>query len=80
MGRQLFLHHYLPALYCGILFMSLLLDRILPLSVKSRVFQTLVASAISSFLLYAPLAYGMEFPLCSLLKLKRQWDWECVKR
>lgn len=77
MGRQLFLHHYLPALYCGIMFMTLTMDRVIPQKWKVSVFGSLVLMAIGAFVLYAPLAYGTRFPLCKALKLKRTWDWDC---
>lgn len=77
MGRQLFLHHYLPALYCGIMFMCLVLDRIVPKRFKAAVFGGLILSAIGAFVAYAPLAYGTTFQLCKVLKLKSQWDWDC---
>lgn len=77
MGRQLFLHHYLPALYCGIMFMSLTLDRILPPKAKSSVYAGIILLGMGAFALYAPLAYGTRFQLCKVLKLKSGWDWDC---
>ena len=79
MGRQLFLHHYLPALYCGIMFMTLVLDQVLPPKIKGRVFVGLVVGAIAAFSVYAPLAYGTRFTYCQGLKLKSTWDWSCEK-
>lgn len=77
MGRQLFLHHYLPALYCGIMMLGLVMDKVLPEKAKRRVFLVLLGLAISAFFIYAPLAYGTQFKLCKALKLKPQWDWDC---
>lgn len=80
MGRQLFLHHYLPALYCGIMFMTLALDRILPPKIRTQVFGGLVVGAVVAFGVYAPLAYGTEFKYCQGLKIKSTWDWACEKQ
>lgn len=77
MGRQLFLHHYLPALYCGIMFLALSLDRLLPPKIKTRVFAGLVGAAVIAFAVYAPLAYGTSFKYCQGLKIKSTWDWSC---
>lgn len=77
MGRQLFLHHYLPALYCGILFLVMFMDRIVETKYKKIAFVTLVSAALAAYLLYLPLAYGTPFKLCSALKLKKSWDWDC---
>ena len=77
MGRQLFLHHYLPALYCGIIFMALVMDRVLPAGVKGKMFVGMVGLAVAAFMVYAPLAYGTKFKYCQGLKLKSTWDWAC---
>ena len=79
MGRQLFLHHYLPALYCGILFMCLALDKVIGKEKRGFVFTALVTCSILAFVIYAPLAYGTQFKWCAPLKLKSQWDWDCAR-
>lgn len=77
MGRQLFLHHYLPALYCGIMMVGLLMDKVVPEKSKGGVFALVTGLAVVAFVIYAPLAYGTKFKLCKALKLKSQWDWDC---
>jgi dolichyl-phosphate-mannose-protein mannosyltransferase len=79
MGRQLFLHHYLPALYCGIMMLGMTMDKVIPEKAKRGVFIGLTSMAIVAFFAYAPLAYGTTFKLCNALKLKSQWDWDCSK-
>ncbi|KAL1301548.1 hypothetical protein AAFC00_005787 [Neodothiora populina] len=89
MQRQLFLHHYFPALYFAIIALCQVYDfftnRIQVLGLKSRpaigqagavVF---LALSIVVFALYAPLAYGNAWTKadCNRVKLFEPWDWDC---
>lgn len=81
MDRQLFLHHYLPALYCGILFLVALVDGLAVAGGRGRVicFAALVGVAGLVFVAYAPLGYGLPLStrVCRALKLRSGWDWDC---
>ncbi|KAF2488868.1 PMT-domain-containing protein [Lophium mytilinum] len=89
MARQLFLHHYLPALYFAIMAMCQMYDfvsyRFSALGLKQRPFVGQAAAvaflsfAIFVFTLYSPLAYGNSWTrdACSKVKLFDTWDWDC---
>jgi dolichyl-phosphate-mannose-protein mannosyltransferase len=89
MARQLFLHHYLPALYFAIMAMCQMYDfisyRFAALGLKQRpaigqaAAVAFVSLAIFVFTLYAPLAYGNAWTrdACNNVKLFETWDWDC---
>lgn len=89
MQRQLFLHHYFPALYFAIVALCQLFDfataRIVALGLRKKpivgwTFATVfLALSIVAFGLYAPLAYGNKWTKneCRRVKLFSTWDWDC---
>lgn len=84
MGRQLFLHHYLPAQYFALLALGQFFDLVVAVSRRySRVvYGVLVAYLVASvyvFSLFSPLAYGSEWTKgqCNSLKLYSSWDFDC---
>jgi dolichyl-phosphate-mannose-protein mannosyltransferase len=89
MARQLFLHHYLPALYFAILALCQMYDfasyRFSGLGLKQypAVGQAaavgFLAIAITVFTIYAPLTYGNAWTKgqCNTVKLFSTWDWDC---
>lgn len=89
MQRQLFLHHYFPALIFAIIALCQLFDFLtarVPISVirdnpainKTATVSFLVISA-AVFMLYAPLAYGNMWTKseCRRVKLFDSWDFDC---
>jgi dolichyl-phosphate-mannose-protein mannosyltransferase len=89
MARQLFLHHYLPALYFAILALCQIFDFV---SYRFSVFGLrqypaisqaaavgFLAVAITVFTIYSPLAYGNAWTkdACNSAKLFSTWDWDC---
>lgn len=86
MERQLFLHHYLPALYFSILCLSCLFDAFLrkitrSQSVEFGIIGIVCAAAVYVFYLYSPLTYGwgINKGVCESLKLRSGWDWDCQR-
>ncbi|KAI9718002.1 MAG: hypothetical protein M1828_006992 [Chrysothrix sp. TS-e1954] len=89
MQRQLFLHHYFPALYFAIMGLSQVYDFVhyrfaaLGLSRRPAIGQAtaiaFLAISIAVFTMYAPLAYGNPWTKseCSRVKLLDTWDWDC---
>ncbi|KAK7537170.1 dolichyl-phosphate-mannose-protein mannosyltransferase [Phyllosticta citribraziliensis] len=89
MQRQLFLHHYFPALYFAIMGLALTYDfvtnRFSGLGLKERpmIGQTgaivFLAASIVVFTVYAPLTYGNPWTKshCKSAKLFDKWDWDC---
>ncbi|KAF2862167.1 glycosyltransferase family 39 protein [Piedraia hortae CBS 480.64] len=92
MKRQLFLHHYFPALYFAILTTSQIFDYVmnrislpnnLTFKNKPGVGRTtavaFLAASIIVFGLYAPLTYGNMWTKneCKRVKLFEKWDWDC---
>jgi dolichyl-phosphate-mannose-protein mannosyltransferase len=89
MARQLFLHHYLPALYFAILAFCQMYDFVayrfngLGLKQYPAIGQAaavgFLAIAITVFTVYAPLAYGNQWTRdqCNSVKLFNTWDWDC---
>ncbi|KAK4539893.1 hypothetical protein LTR36_010287 [Oleoguttula mirabilis] len=89
--RQLFLHHYFPALYFAIMAVCQIFDyaahrvSIAGFTVKHRpavgrvVAVVFLALSIVVFGLYAPLSYGNTWTKgeCSKVKLFETWDWDC---
>ncbi|KAG8534263.1 uncharacterized protein KY384_001107 [Bacidia gigantensis] len=90
MQRQLFLHHYLPALYFAIMAVSQIYDfaarridgpfgfRDTPIIGRSGAVAFLAASIVA-FTIYAPLSYGNPWTqsACSSVKLIDTWDFDC---
>ncbi|KAH6855306.1 Dolichyl-phosphate-mannose-protein mannosyltransferase-domain-containing protein [Chaetomium sp. MPI-CAGE-AT-0009] len=89
MQRQLFLHHYFPALYFGIIAFCQIYDfattrisgiglRENPIIGKAGAVGFLVLSMVV-FTLLSPLAYGNTWTKaeCKRVKLFTTWDWDC---
>jgi dolichyl-phosphate-mannose-protein mannosyltransferase len=89
MARQLFLHHYLPALYFAIMALSQVFDfvfnRISLLGLKSKpvignaVIGLFLALSVAVFTIYSPLVYGNPWTqdACNRVKLLGSWDFDC---
>lgn len=89
MQRQLFLHHYFPALYFAVIALCQTYDyvtaRIPGIGLRERPFigrvgaVCFLALSIIVFGLYAPLAYGNPWTksACAQVKLFNTWDWDC---
>ncbi|KAG8406383.1 Dolichyl-phosphate-mannose--protein mannosyltransferase 1 [Metarhizium acridum] len=89
MQRQLFLHHYFPALYFAIIALSQLFDfltvRFPGVKSKDAAIVNKAATvlflvlSITAFSLLAPLAYGNSWTKedCRRVKLFNTWDWDC---
>ncbi|KAJ5819812.1 hypothetical protein N7474_005403 [Penicillium riverlandense] len=89
MARQLFLHHYLPALYFAIMVLCQEFDFVLNrfqrlgLSSKPAIGKTLMAVflglSVAVFALYSPLVYGNPWTrdACNRVKLLGSWDFDC---
>src|SRR3569833_2163187 len=89
MQRQLFLHHYFPALYFAIMAFVQFFDfatlrnpffglRENQMIGKTAAISFLVASA-AEFIVFSPLAYGNQWTKaeCNRGKLFETWDWDC---
>lgn len=79
MGRQLFLHHYLPALYFGILLSCAVFDFItstLRPRVRLQIAGVIAVIAIWNFQHYSPLAYGTPWTRgkCENARWLKTWD------
>lgn len=85
MGRQLFLHHYLPSQYFAILGLGHLFELMVSNSCNlfSRVSFNLLAAyfggAVTVYLYFSPLAYGSPWTKakCNATKLVSSWDYDC---
>ena len=83
MHRQLFIHHYLPALYCATLLTAAVFDaarlRLRP-SARLNAALALAAIALLTFLRYAPIAYAGRWTgdACQSSILRNSWDFNCV--
>ncbi|PHH75845.1 hypothetical protein CDD82_4244 [Ophiocordyceps australis] len=89
MQRQLFLHHYFPALYFAIIALCQMFDyftvRIHTAPARDALPVNMIATtaflvlSIAAFSLYAPLAYGNQWTKgeCNRVKLVNSWDWDC---
>ncbi|KAI5806923.1 Dolichyl-phosphate-mannose-protein mannosyltransferase-domain-containing protein [Geopyxis carbonaria] len=89
MQRQLFLHHYLPALYFAIIALCQVFDffafRIRAIGLRNiPAIGWIIAMGFLSvsalvFGLYSPLTYGSAWTKnqCRAVKLFDKWDWDC---
>ena len=81
MERQLFLHHYLPSLYCSVVVIALLFDQITVNSKKAKdVILFLCAMASTGlFMLLNVFIYGLEITKneCQSRRLISSWDFDC---
>ncbi|KAF4471401.1 dolichyl-phosphate-mannose- mannosyltransferase [Fusarium albosuccineum] len=89
MKRQLFLHHYFPALYFAIIALCQVLDYITARVPGIGVRETTTINRIATvsflvlsaavFTLFAPLAYGSPWTKaeCKRVKLFKTWDFDC---
>ncbi|KAK9459497.1 Dolichyl-phosphate-mannose-protein mannosyltransferase-domain-containing protein [Lipomyces oligophaga] len=85
MERQLFLHHYLPALYFAILTMTVIFDVASKKILRNKyliAFCTalLVMASINVYIRLSPLIYGEPWTteLCQKAKLMPNWDFDCT--
>jgi dolichyl-phosphate-mannose-protein mannosyltransferase len=89
MQRQLFLHHYFPALYFAVIALCQTYDyitaRIPGIGLRERPLIgrlgaiLFLALSMVAFGLYSPLAYGNPWTqaACKKVKLFDTWDWDC---
>lgn len=84
MQRQLFLHHYLPALYFAVLLLAVQVNHLFYHAGTNQKLQVLLcasltAAAIGTFVLYAPLSFGLKMTreYCQRIKLFPKWDFDC---
>lgn len=89
MARQLFLHHYLPALYFAIMLLCQVFDfafyRVRPLGLSSRpiighiLITGFLILSIISFTIFSPLVYGNPWTqgACNRVRLLSDWDFDC---
>eukprot|EP00833_Pecoramyces_ruminatium_P005542 jgi/Orpsp1_1/1179574/evm.model.c7180000069913.1 len=81
MGRQLFIHHYLPCVYITILLAMVSIETILKQTKLVKWIIPLLLAVISfiSFIIYSPFTYGtfMTTKHCNMMRLRSTWDWDC---
>jgi len=82
MGRQLFLHHYLPALYFAILLSCCIFDLVsssLRPRLRLQIAVFFIILAIWNFQYFSPLAYGNPWTKqkCQKAKWLKTWDFSC---
>ncbi|CAO3571689.1 unnamed protein product [Mortierella alpina] len=84
MDRQLFLHHYLPALYFAILMLCVTFDlacRFIPNRYRLAALLVVSTIAILVFRARAPLTYGSQWTRsqCEGSKMLKTWDYDCYQ-
>jgi len=82
MERQLFLHHYLPALYFSILLLAGMFDVVtgaLRPRVRLQIAGVILIVAIATFAYFSPLAYGNNWTRSKCVKAQwvKSWDFSC---
>lgn len=84
MRRQLFLHHYLPALYFSILVLAVGVDLILKRARSGA--RLMIAFAITTVIIvtfrhFAPITYGTEWTreVCLSSQWLNKWDFGCSR-
>lgn len=84
MHRQLFLHHYLPALYFSILILAVVFDfSTSTLRPRFRLVAAVVVTVVvlAGFVRYTPLTYGGDWTLkgCEKARWRKGWDFNCAE-
>lgn len=84
MGRQLFLHHYMPALYFSILLFSVGFDLLtIRLANRKRLLAAglLITAVIYVYRIFIPITYGEPWTqdLCEKAKWRPTWDFDCAQ-
>lgn len=84
MNRQLFLHHYLPALYFSILLLAVVFDfATSTLRRRFRLVAGLLATLVvlAGFVRYSALTYGSDWTLaaCEKARWRKAWDFNCAE-
>lgn len=82
MKRQLFLHHYLPALYFSILAFTATLDlvtRRLRAQFRLGITAFVAFAAVWLFIKFSPLVYGLQWSkeTCEGNRYGAKWDFDC---
>ncbi|KAI8613977.1 hypothetical protein BC830DRAFT_1169815 [Chytriomyces sp. MP71] len=82
MKRQLFLHHYFPALYFAILSVGVLFELLthrLPRPTRIMIAGVLLTIVFLVYVDFSPITYGnmMHKNHCNRLKWGKHWDWTC---
>ncbi|KAG6375220.1 glycosyltransferase family 39 protein [Boletus reticuloceps] len=82
MSRQLFLHHYFPALYLAILLSCAIFDfatSTLKPKIRLQIAAVLAIMAIWNFSKFSPLAYGNPWTQkqCTSARWVKTWDFAC---
>lgn len=80
--RQLFLHHYMPALYMATLLTGVMFDKVtkrLPAYVRWAIMTAIVGIVIYMYRIYIPITYGEPWTKdgCTSATLRRSWDFGC---
>lgn len=84
MNRQLFLHHYLPALYFSILILAVVFDfSTSTLRPRFRLVAGVLVAVVvlAGFVRYTPLTYGGDWTLaaCEKARWRKGWDFNCAE-
>ncbi|KAJ8472792.1 hypothetical protein ONZ51_g8290 [Trametes cubensis] len=82
MGRQLFLHHYFPALYFAILLACSVFDLVtstLRPRIRLQIAAVLLVIAIWNYTYFSPIAYGLPWTKakCNKARWLKTWDFSC---
>ncbi|ORX96579.1 glycosyltransferase family 39 protein [Basidiobolus meristosporus CBS 931.73] len=82
MARQLFLHHYLPALYFAILLLCVAfeqLTRSIPCKLRLLLVLLICITVVYVYFLFSPLAYGTSWTKqkCRASQWRPKWDFDC---
>lgn len=82
MSRQLFIHHYLPALYFAVLMLALLFD-LLTAGLRPRyrlaAASAMILVAVMTFSEFSPITYAQPWTLrsCERARWMKPWDFNC---
>ncbi|KAJ1642863.1 Dolichyl-phosphate-mannose--protein mannosyltransferase 1 [Coemansia asiatica] len=82
MGRELFVHHYFPALWMAILVLAFTLDLFtagVPRVVRLSVYAAVAAAVLHAFVVFSHITYARIWTKDACLKAKwlRTWDFDC---
>ncbi|KAJ2721765.1 hypothetical protein GGI07_003758 [Coemansia sp. Benny D115] len=82
MGRELFIHHYFPALWMAVLVLAFTLDMLtarMPQVARLSVYVAVMAAVLYAFQVFSHITYASTWTRDACLKAKwlKTWDFDC---
>ncbi|KAK9728208.1 hypothetical protein K7432_001211 [Basidiobolus ranarum] len=79
MARQLFLHHYLPALYFAVLLTCIAFEQLTSSKSRTILVAMIVLTLVYVYVIFSPITYGYPWTKqkCLANQWRPKWDFDC---